>query len=443
MQLIHQRLLRNGRLADVQRPQEVAGLQFAHPPTTYPRFGVNAHLAQATYNSMHAMAKRTCREDESVPTAFMRIVQELNQKRRVRTRSVDLIHFLGLAAHYGVEFESVEELREAVSGLHQLVAPSIRDRSKAQQRRDYWLHCGNLLALLGPHMRAPEVCEVIPGGLACGMIMSAAFLLATVERRLAGNKLLMLGVHSHLQGVNALGLARLINQHPDRVDDLIELMRRELLDQRAVDAFVAKPALFAALCMQAIDELISLADAGDNLLELARTLCTDLKDTNTLVALEIAIDEEPELVAEVSKEPEPKPDLPPVFDHTKLDIAEPVGSRTGLVVEAMQILLVHGVIQPDQSASTMINGSQVSRDEIEKLCRPHMERARIDWSYFEQGLTFLTTIRVLSTTTSGGRKRGARHQRSRRMQFNRIVGGNPRGKEIANRVLALNTEVRG
>ncbi len=457
MECIHQDLLRNGRLADVQRPHPVASITFATPADKLPRHGVNARFAQATFNALHALALRECGEDQSVPTAFMELVQRIDNQRKVRgSRSVELIHFLGLSAHYGIRFASLDDLIEVVSVLHDLIAPNISHHKKPQQRRDYWLLCGNFFAVLGEHVTDKLVADELEEGVRSGMFVNTSLLVARIRPTLPGNKLLALGVYSHLREIDPHKLATLINLHPERVDDLVELMRHGLLDQVVLGELLAEPDLFAALCLRAVDELVSLRDEGTSLLDTARLLASDLRDTNMAVELELAQadmddgkeDEEESFEAEVEEEPEAEEPAveedpePPPYDHTKLDITEAVGTRKGSALEAMQILLVHGVIQPDLTVSPMMNGSKVPREDVDELCRPHLDRAGISDQQYEQAIGFLTTVKVLGTEVKGGRKRGNKKLRSRRIWFNKTVNGIPRGQMIASAVLALNATVR-
>lgn len=450
MKRIHQRLLEGGRVATVQEPRPIAGIQLATLPTTYVRFGIRPELAKATHNALHQMAERLASQQQNDPSAvFADLVQTLQNMGRPRKRSVALVHFLGLAAHYGIMFRTLGDLQGAVNALHLMVAPAIEAMPMDLQRERYWTTCGDLFALLGEGVIASPISRELQGGLSADVIVCVMQILSSQKGPIPGSRLLWLSVLCDREDLDPTKLGQLAHQHTQRTDDIIELLRRKLLSDAALMELLQHPELMGALSLEALDELLTVWDPSDGpLLDTARAVASDLIETNIRSELgeqEPQTEEYEEEEGDPESEPEPEPEEiqsghSAPFDHTRLDIAEPVGRRTGHALQAVQIVLVHGVIQPGQSQSSMINGSEISRDELDELCMPHLTRAKIAPDVYEKAVGFLTTIRVLQTITRGGRKRT---RPIRRVRFMREVTRNPRGVAIAKCVLALNKELRG
>ena len=459
MEPIHERLMEHGSLRAQTATRPLSDLRQVTPVAEYVLFGVMPELVVSTQGALVELAGVEVSAQERplrIDIAFQRVVKAMNSAP-VRKRAARNIHLLGLAHHYGVRFAGMRDVAPIFAAIHNMMGPAMTGLDKVPQKTQFWNRCGQMLAHVGEHMSCDPVPEVLPSGLTIEAFTYTLELMVRLRVTLPMCKLLALGGLIAQDKIDTPTVCRLLMTAPDRVDDMIALLIEGSLDTNSARVLLGDSRLLSILSLPAMSDLLAfLPDRaqGQEVMAFAQVIGEGLFAANqdhqifraladlereeaaeAVAALEAeaALDAvEPEEVLEEKPEQEPVPKaatpvvLPP-FDHTRLNIATYVTGKFRL--EAVQVWLVFGVLQPEERVSSMMTGSQVSQVGIEALCAPHFTRLGINTKDKERAWSFLTMGQVLERIKS-----------SRRVRFNRELRGNPRTVPIVQALLELNSQ---
>ncbi len=462
MEMIHSGLMELGSLKAPQATRELADLRSSQVPAVYVDFGIIPELVVATNAALHALTSVKMSQDSTLSreAAFAQCVDAINQGR-TRKRAPRHIHLLGMAWHYGVRFASAEDVVPSLKAIYDALTPGVSSRSKEKvpQQRAYWERPAELFWLIGTHMRCePLVIDredapmgaVLTEGLTRGVVERLVALMSRLTQPLPMCKLLAISALSVRRTLTVETTVKLMDHFAHRLDDVLVMLDGEL-DSDSAQGLIQHHRLLPSLSLKALGDLLaiySMREKGQDLKDCVVSFSSDLIDANHRHREDREFIEFARLEQQMSQmdEEEPEPDPPPApkppparkakatppvlppFDHRQLKIGAYVTGRVNLA--AVQVWLVFGVLQPEQSVSNTFTGSWVSDADFKRLCQPHFRRLRISERDRDRAWQFLTMGRVLE-----------RNKPRKRVRFNRELSGNPRTEPIVAAVKELASQI--
>jgi hypothetical protein len=415
MKIIHEGMLAE---SGTRKHRELTIIQFASSAGTFLQVGVHERLTKAAHEAVHDLASRRAVQMKlSHTVAFAQLMSELARAGRPRKKSERFVHFIALAWAYGVRFASLKDATESVNHAHLVLAPAIRTHNSHVQRVEFWDYTGRLMAVVGHHAQDPTFVAQCPDGLTADLFIALVDLITKTRGQLRLGSTLCLLAQAQVTQMDLVALTQLLVLAPARSEELLGLIHAGELTDEGVSDLLEEPELYLALSAPALEQILSFQEPEDDFRELGLELAEDLRRMNAQALAQ-------RVGPAMEEEDGPLPDH---FDHKSLDVAEFVGGRYSL--EAIQLVLVFGILQPDRKNSSALGGSLISRNDLLALIEPHRERQQIHESSVEKAFGFLSTIGVL-----GSSKRGC-------VRFNRHISSNPRGKGIAGAIMALNAQI--
>ncbi len=240
--------------------------------------------------------------------------------------------------------------------------------------------------------------------------------------------------------------AKLLHAHPGRADDIFALLQKDALTPSVVEVLIEEPRLMSSLSLPALEMVLHFhqEEPARCVRTIAKELSDGLREMNaqhargpqlepvpTLEPEEEPVVEAPGLEVVPLPEPEPEPEAleVPVFDHTQLKIQGYLTNQ--LITGAVQVWLVFGVLQPEESVSSMLTGSLINQKELEKRCAPHFARLGINSRLRDAAWSLLTSTRIFERTKG----------RTPKVRFNRELNGGSKATPIVRALLDLNTKI--
>jgi hypothetical protein len=407
-------LFRNGRFVRVTATKDISALTFNVRSDQFATFGIPTPLRRGLYGALHRLASsRAEREGMSPETAFVVVVGEIKKAGRTHGSTGQHVHFIGLAECCGVRFATVADAVETLDSINHMVRLGINaggiysGGSKSDRLYLYWQTMQAAFLEIGRSIDWSNPPQNLNNGLTASFCKRFISLMEATGGGVASSKLLSLMQIIDATDLNGDDLVALLKVEPSRADDLIELLNRGALSQGALDAFLSEPELWKALRFDATLELIEAWDPEEGLLlEAAQGFAEELWGYN-----EVQVPVAPEAVIQTAEEPEPDPeevvDSPTTvpLDHKLLDIGRFISDRFS--VEAIQILLVYGVLTPDQPEAAMLDGAILPKNDFLRPCLPKFKEAGVNDRDGNKALQLLGFMGILRT-----------HLKPKRIEFN-------------------------
>lgn len=369
---------------------------------------VHPLVIAALASALNELIRNIRAKDNVSPTeAAHTVLLHLARASWTQPSHVPFDHLLWLAvAHVnGIRFRHVEDVTATMEGLFTRLSAA----ATIQQKPSDMLIAGcQLFHQLGSQVADGPVKDVLSKDLVAEVLLEAVDLLGSLRTHIAPHKCLQIAVLRKRHRLELRQVRHLFDHvRPHRMGNVLELLARGSITPNNIGDLID--------AVEFVDEL-----PFDDLRELLVGPPAGIKTpTATVVARTATVTSSPKLLATI-------PGL-----HKQLKVIDLLGDRAN--VEAVQIILVYGVLQPHRSSSAFLAGARVEKEELLEIIQPHVQAAGFNKRQIDAALQQICSVGTMGT--SGDHK-------NKRVRFLREPGnGSPIGKELARRVCEFHDQL--